>query len=114
MRMRRFRRPWLAALLCLATLFNGVAALAATASAPHGHPPCEMGAGHDGTHDSPCGDCGDSNALCAQQCAAMGAGGLVAEPAFSPMSRAPSERVDVSTAALFDSHAGPPGFQPPR
>ena len=110
--MRRFVRPWLVVLLCLATLFNGFALAAATPAAA-AHEPCEMSAGHDGGN-APCGDCGDSNAVCAQQCAAMSAGVLVAEPAFSLASDAPSQRVAVSAAALFDSHAAPPGFQPPR
>ena len=111
--MRRLSRPWLVLLLCLATVFNGVAA-AATMPVAQAAAPCEMGAGHEGTHDSPCGDCGDSSAVCVQQCAAMSAGVLVAQPRFPLGVNIPSQRVAVSAAALFDSHAASPGFQPPR
>ena len=103
-------RYWLIGLLCLAGVFNGVAA---AASAPAVQAPCEMASGHDTGH-SPCGDCGDSSAACAQQCAVLCAGVLVARPGFSVSPNAAAQRVAIDAASLFASHAGPPGLEPPR
>jgi hypothetical protein len=102
-------RRWLVVLLCLASLFNGFAA-AATVPAPA--TPCEMGMDHDGDK-APCGEDGHTSALCAEQCAAFYASVVVAAPVVPSWQRA-AERVDAAAPALFDSLAGPPGFQPPR
>lgn len=108
--MSRLLRPWLAALLCIASLFNGFA-MGATSSSEH--QPCEMSTSGDTGH-SPCGGCDEPASSCAQQCAAMCAGFLLARPGFTLEPSAYPERVAVATAPLFHSHAGPPGLQPPR
>ena len=109
--MRRFHRPWLTVLLCLATLFNGFAAVAATNMVAH--EPCEMSGGHDGGA-APCDDCTDPKAACLQQCQALCAGVIVTQSDPSLPVSATAERVAITAPASFESHAGPPGFQPPR
>ena len=108
--MSRLSRAWIAVVLCLASLFNG---LAVGATAPAEHAPCEMSAAAD-AGDSPCGGCDEPASLCAQQCAALGCGVLVARPGLSLSLAPPVANVAVGAAARFDSLAGPPGAQPPR
>ena len=67
--------------------------------------PCAM------SHDE--GSAPERNTACAQYCAAVCAG--MALPALQPLPNAlHSERVLVFSAHPFQSHAGPPGLQPPR
>jgi hypothetical protein len=99
---------WLLAfLIVVAPITSSAAYAAASAEAP-----CPMSASDDAGH-SPCGDCGDQAASCAQVCAMLGAGLLVCADSSSLPGQC-AERVAVRVPDLFRSHAGPPGLQPPR
>jgi hypothetical protein len=104
-------RPWLILALCLVTVLNGVAmASSAPAAAPQA--PCDTSSGHDGHPSGGEGD--DPGAACAQQCALLCAGFLLAHPKLSAGFDAYPDRVATGAAAFFQSQAGPPGLQPPR
>jgi hypothetical protein len=72
-----------------------------------------MSGGHDGGN-APCDDCTDPKAACLQQCQALCAGAIVTQSDPSVPVSATAERVAITAPASFESHAGPPGFQPPR
>lgn len=73
--------------------------------------PCPM-MSHDAGAMPDC-DTPGHDASCAQYCATACAGMVLssAKPLSAPL---PSERVVGFPLSAFDSHAGPPGLQPPR
>lgn len=109
--MTRKLRRLISLLLCLSTLFG---ALVPQALALPAHDMSGMSMMHHDA-DSPCGDCDDgAPSACNEHCAALSAGMLLPALPNTPDLIATADKVVVSAATAFESHAGPPGFQPPR
>jgi hypothetical protein len=77
-------------------------------------PPCMSGMDH-GAGMPDC-DCGEQEMMnCAQHCAALFAGAMLPVSPLSLQGLKPaSEGVSSSSLVDFQSHAGPPGLQPPK
>ena len=108
--MSRKLRRLISLLLCVSTLFGVLVSPAQAVAAAHAS---MMAMHHDA--DSPCGGCDEGTpSACDQHCAALSAGMVVPSAAVTPDVVPQADRVVVMIDAAFESHAGPPGLQPPR